>query len=139
LVREPDLYACGVSYVGVSNLFTWLDAFPPYWEPYLDMVHEMVGHPERDRERLERTSPALRADAIRVPLLIAQGANDPRVRKAESDQMVAALKARDIPVEYLVKEDEGHGFRNEENVFTFYRALEAFLARYMNGTEDPEI
>jgi len=131
LTRTPELYACGISYVGVSSLFTWIAAIPPYWKPYLEMMYEMVGHPERDADRLRATSPLFHADRIRVPLLVAQGANDPRVRKEESDQMVAALRARGVDVEYLVKDDEGHGFHNEENVFEFYRAVERFLARHL--------
>ena len=131
LTRTPELYACGISYVGVSNLFTWIQAFPPYWKPYLEMVYEMVGHPERDEQRFRETSPYFNADRIGVPLLVAQGANDPRVKKEESDQIVEALRARGIEVEYLVKENEGHGFRNEENMFEFYRMMERFLAKHL--------
>jgi dipeptidyl aminopeptidase/acylaminoacyl peptidase len=132
LTKTPDLYACGVSYVGVSNLFTWIEAFPPYWKPFLETVYEMVGHPERDEQRFRDNSPFFNADRIKVPLLVAQGANDPRVRKEESDQIVAALEQRGVEVEYLVKENEGHGFSNEENQFEFYRALEGFLERHLN-------
>jgi dipeptidyl aminopeptidase/acylaminoacyl peptidase len=131
LVRTPELYACGVSYVGVSNLFTWYESIPPYWRPYREMLHEMVGHPERDRERMHATSPFFHADRIRVPVLVAQGANDPRVPQAESDQIVSALRARGLAVEYMVKDDEGHGFQNEENQFAFYRALERFLLEHL--------
>ncbi len=131
LAFTPDLYACGVDYVGVSNLFTFMKTIPPYWRPMLEMMYEQVGHPERDHDQLAATSPALHADCIRVPLLIAQGANDPRVNKAESDQMVAALLARGIDVEYMVKDNEGHGFHNQENRFDFYRAMERFLARHI--------
>lgn len=127
----PGLYACAVDYVGVSNLFTFLKTIPPYWRPMLEMMYEQVGHPERDREQLAATSPALHADRIRVPLFIAQGSNDPRVNKAESDQMVEALRQRGLPVEYMVKENEGHGFSNQENRFDFYRAMEAFLERHL--------
>lgn len=127
----PELYACAVDYVGVSNLFTFLKTIPPYWRPMLEMMYEQVGHPERDREQLAATSPALHADRIRVPLLIAQGSNDPRVNKAESDQMVEALRRRGLPVEYMVKENEGHGFSNQENRFDFYRVMEAFLEKYL--------
>jgi dipeptidyl aminopeptidase/acylaminoacyl peptidase len=134
LTRTPELYACGVSYVGVSNLFTWFAAIPPYWKPYLEMMHEMVGHPERDEHRLRETSPLFQAERIQAPLFVAQGANDPRVRQAESDQIVAALRGRGIEVEYLVKADEGHGFQNEENRFEFYRAMERFFARHLQGT-----
>ena len=127
----PDLYAAAIDYVGVANLFTFLNTIPPYWKPFLDMLHEMVGHPEEDKELLAATSPALHADKIKTPLLIAQGANDPRVNKAESDQMVDALKERGVSVEYLVKDNEGHGFANEENRFELYDAMEKFLARHL--------
>lgn len=127
----PDLYACGIDYVGVSNLITFMQTIPPYWRPMLEMMYEQVGNPEQDKEMLEAYSPALHADKIKVPLLVAQGANDPRVNKAESDQMVAALRARGIAVEYIVKDNEGHGFHNQENRFDFYRAMESFLAKYL--------
>lgn len=131
LCFTPKLYACGIDYVGVSNLFTFMQTIPPYWRPMLDMMYEQVGHPETDREQLAATSPALHADNIRVPLLIAQGANDPRVNKAESDQMVEALRQRGITVEYMVKDNEGHGFHNQENRFDFYRAVEKFLQAHL--------
>lgn len=127
----PHLYRCAIDYVGVSNLFTFMNTIPPYWRPLLEMMYEQVGHPEEDAAQLEATSPALHADKIVCPLLIAQGANDPRVNKAESDQMVAALRERGVEVEYMVKEDEGHGFANQENRFDFYRAMERFLATHL--------
>jgi dipeptidyl aminopeptidase/acylaminoacyl peptidase len=133
LTFTPDLYAVGVDYVGVANLFTFMKAFPPYWKPYLEMVYEMVGHPEKDKELLTAASPVFHSKNIKVPLLIAQGANDPRVNKAESDQMVEALKARGIEVPYIVKANEGHGFSNEENRFDFYRAMEEFLGKHLGG------
>ena len=131
VTKTPELYACAISYVGVSNLFTWIESFPPYWKPFLAMIHEMVGHPERDAEQWRATSPLFQAERIRAPLLVVQGAQDPRVRKEESDQIVAALRQRGVPVEYLVKENEGHGFSNEENRFEFYRAMEAFLTEHL--------
>jgi dipeptidyl aminopeptidase/acylaminoacyl peptidase len=127
----PDLYAAAVDYVGVSNLFTFMQTIPPYWKPYLDQMHEMVGDPATDQEMLAKYSPALHADRIRTPLFIAQGANDPRVNKAESDQVVEALRKRGVAVEYMVKANEGHGFQNEENRMDFYGAMEKFLARYL--------
>jgi len=127
----PDLYAAAVDYVGVSNLFTFMKTIPPYWKPFLDMMYEMVGDPVKDKARMEATSPAFLADRIKTPLLIAQGAKDPRVNKDESDQMVAALKKRGVEVEYLVKDNEGHGFHNEENRFAFYGAMEQFLAKHL--------
>lgn len=134
LAFTPDLYACGVDYVGVSNLLTFMQTIPPYWQPMLQMMYEQVGHPDHDRERLEATSPALHADQIKAPLFVAQGANDPRVNKAESDQMVEALRRRGVDVEYMVKDDEGHGFMRQANRFDFYRAMERFLARHI-GTD----
>ncbi len=136
LTFTPDLYACGVDYVGVSNLLTFMNSIPPYWKPYLDMMYEMVGNPENEKELLERASPVFHVDKIKVPLLIAQGAQDPRVNKNESDQMVEALRKRGIEVPYLVKENEGHGFRNEENRFEFYREMEKFLAKCLGGRSE---
>jgi dipeptidyl aminopeptidase/acylaminoacyl peptidase len=131
LTKTPQLFACGISYVGVSNLFTWIAAIPPYWKPYLEMLYEMVGHPERDAERFRQTSPFFNAEKIEAPLLVVQGANDPRVRKEESDQIVDALRERGVAVEYLVKDNEGHGFQNEENRFEFYRQMERFLETHL--------
>ena len=131
LCFTPDLYACGIDYVGVSNLLTFMQTIPPYWRPLLEMMYEQVGDPEKDLEMLRAYSPALQAHLIKAPLFIAQGANDPRVNKAESDQMVAALRARGVEVEYMVKDDEGHGFHNQENRFDFYRAMERFLKEQM--------
>jgi dipeptidyl aminopeptidase/acylaminoacyl peptidase len=127
----PDLYACAVDYVGVSNLFTFMKTIPPYWKPFLEMLYEMVGDPEKDKELLASSSPVMHADKIKVPLLVAQGAQDPRVNKAESDQMVEALKKRGVVVEYIVKDNEGHGFQNEENRFEFYEAMERFLKKHL--------
>jgi len=131
VVYTPDLYAAAVDYVGVSNLFTFLDTIPPYWKPMLDKMHAMVGDPLKDRDRLTATSPALHADRIRTPLFIAQGARDPRVNKAESDQVVNALRQRGVEVQYMVKDNEGHGFRNEENQFDFYAAMESFFVQHL--------
>ncbi|HJV61659.1 MAG TPA: S9 family peptidase [Albitalea sp.] len=127
----PDLYAAAVDYVGVSNLFTFMKTIPPYWKPMLEKMQAMVGDPQKDEERLAATSPALHADQIKTPLFIAQGARDPRVNKAESDQVVEALRKRGVEVQYLVKDNEGHGFRNEENQFEFYSAMEAFFAKHL--------
>ncbi len=133
LTLTPELYACGIDYVGVSNIFTLLETIPPYWEPMRQMFYEMVGDPKADSLLLWEVSPVFHADRIQTPLLIAQGANDPRVKKAESEQIVEALKARGIDVPYMVKENEGHGFRNEENRFDFYRAMEEFLGKNLGG------
>lgn len=127
----PDLYAAAVDYVGVANLFTFMKTIPPYWLPELEMIHEMVGDPEKDKDLLTAVSPALHADQIKTPLFVAQGANDPRVNKAESDQMVAALRKRGVVVDYMVKDNEGHGFHLEENRFEFYEAMEKFFAKHL--------
>lgn len=131
LAFTPELYAAGIDYVGVSNLFTFLNTIPPYWKPMLDMFHEMVGDPVKDSAMLKKASPVFHADKMTAPLFIAQGANDPRVNIDESDQMVAALKERGVEVEYMVKDNEGHGFHNEENRFDFYRAMEKFLNQHL--------
>jgi dipeptidyl aminopeptidase/acylaminoacyl peptidase len=141
LVKTPNLYAAGIDYVGVSNLFTFLNTIPPYWKPELDMFHEMVGDPEKDKDWFQDHSPALNADKIKTPLLVAQGAKDPRVNINESNQIVDALKKRGVPVEYIVKPDEGHGFHNEENRFDFYGAMEKFLSEHLKAearSKNPE-
>ncbi|NYT57791.1 S9 family peptidase [Alcaligenaceae bacterium] len=135
ITYTPELYAAAVDYVGVSNLLTFMNTIPPYWKPMLTKMHSMVGSPETDLERLEATSPALNADRIITPLFIAQGAHDPRVNKDESDQMVAALQARGVEVEYMVKDNEGHGFHNDENKFEFYERMEAFLAQHLKPSQ----
>jgi dipeptidyl aminopeptidase/acylaminoacyl peptidase len=133
VTKTPDLYAAAINYVGVSNLFTFMNTIPPYWEPFRQQMYQMVGNPTdpADKARMTATSPALNADKIRTPLLVAQGARDPRVNKAESDQIVAALRGRGVDVDYIVKDNEGHGFANEENRFEFYAAMERFLARHL--------
>ena len=133
LTFTPDLYACGVDYVGVSNIFTLLETLPPYWELGRQMMYEMIGNPETEKELLEAASPIFHVDSIRVPLFVAQGANDPRVKQAESDQIVEALRARGVEVPYMLKEDEGHGFYNEENQFDFYREMEQFLMKHIGS------
>lgn len=128
----PDLYRCAIDYVGVSNLFTFLQTIPPYWKPYLDMMYEMVGHPERDAEAMRAASPVYHVDKITAPLFIVQGAKDPRVNIDESDQIVKALRAHGVQVPYLVKANEGHGFRNQENKFEFYKAMCGFLRKHLS-------
>jgi dipeptidyl aminopeptidase/acylaminoacyl peptidase len=129
ITLTPELYACAVDYVGVANMFTFMNTIPPYWEPYRKMFYEMVGDPKKDSLMLAEVSPVFHVDRIRCPLLVAQGANDPRVNKDESDQMVDALRKRGITVEYIVKNNEGHGFSNQENKFEFYGAMEKFFEK----------
>ncbi|MCB0522206.1 MAG: S9 family peptidase [Lewinellaceae bacterium] len=127
----PDLYACAIDYVGVSNLFTFMNTIPPYWKPYLDMMYEMVGNPEKDKDYMYDASPVFHIDKIKAPLFVVQGANDPRVNIDESDQIVSGLKKRGVEVLYMVKYNEGHGFQNEENRFEFYKAMLGFLKKFL--------
>ncbi|HEY2285094.1 MAG TPA: S9 family peptidase [Streptosporangiaceae bacterium] len=129
----PDLYRCAVDIVGPSNLITLIESVPPYWAPMIAMFHRRVGDPARDADFLWSRSPLSRVEAIRIPLLIAQGANDPRVKQAESEQIVAALAKADIDHEYLLFPDEGHGFAKPENRLHFYDEADRFLARYLGG------
>jgi dipeptidyl aminopeptidase/acylaminoacyl peptidase len=129
----PDVFRCAVDIVGPSNLKTLLETIPPYWEPLKAQLYKEVGNPETDEEFLWSRSPLSRARDIRIPLLIAQGANDPRVKQAESEQIVAALAEAGIPYEYMLFPDEGHGFAKPENRLKFYAAAERFLAKYLGG------
>ncbi len=129
----PDVFCCAVDVVGPSNLQTLLETIPPYWAPMKMQLYKRVGNPETDQEFLWSRSPLSRARDIRIPLLIAQGANDPRVKQAESEQIVAALKEAGIEYEYMLFPDEGHGFAKPQNRLRFYAAAERFLARYLGG------
>ena len=129
----PDLFRCAVDIVGPSSLQTLIESIPPYWAPMIAQFHTRVGNPETEPEFLWSRSPLSRVDAVRVPLLIAQGANDPRVKQAESEQFVAALTEKGIDHQYMLFEDEGHGFAKPENRLKFYAAAEAFLAKHLGG------
>jgi dipeptidyl aminopeptidase/acylaminoacyl peptidase len=136
----PDLYRCAVDIVGPSNLKTLIETIPPYWHPQIALFHQRVGNPETDAEFLWSRSPLSRAASIKTPLLIAQGANDPRVKQAESEQIVTALREAGIDHEYMLFPDEGHGFAKPENRLRFYASAERFLARHLGGRveDDPE-
>ena len=128
----PDLYACAIDYVGVANLFTFMQTIPPYWKPLLDMMYEMVGDPVKDKEMMEKYSPVFHVDQIKAPLFVAQGANDPRVNKAESDQMVEALKKRGIEVEYMVKEQRRNMASTTKRInLISNRAMDKFLSIHL--------
>ena len=131
LAFTPDLYACGIDYVGVSNLFTLMQTIPSYWEPGRQMFYEMIGHPQADSMHYVQASPIFHTDKIKVPLMVVQGAMDSRVKKSESDQIVEALAARGVEVDYILKEDEGHGFYKQENRIALYESIELFLARHL--------
>ncbi|HZU01960.1 MAG TPA: S9 family peptidase, partial [Ktedonobacteraceae bacterium] len=129
----PDLFCCAVDIVGPSNLVTLIRTIPPYWSTFLATFHKRVGNPDTEEEFLKSRSPLFKVDQIKIPLLIAQGANDPRVKQAESEQIVAAMKDKSIEYQYMLFPDEGHGFAKPENRLTFYAAAEKFLARYLGG------
>lgn len=135
LTRRPRRYACGIDIVGPSNLETLLSAIPPYWEAEKAMLYRAVGNPETadGRTKLHEKSPLFRASSIERPLLIAQGANDPRVPQMEADQMVKAIRETGGHVKYVVYSDEGHGFMRQPNALSFFAITEAFLAQYLGG------
>jgi len=127
LMSIPQLYKCGASYSGFTNLFTYFKDIPPYLRPNLQMYYETIGNPETDADFFRAISPIFHTDKIKVPVLIAQGARDPRVNMNETNQFVKELKKKKVPVTYIFKEEEGHVFRNNENRLEFYKKLEIFL------------
>ncbi|MFN8832433.1 MAG: alpha/beta hydrolase family protein, partial [Alphaproteobacteria bacterium] len=140
LTMTPDIFACGVDIVGPSNLATLYDSIPPYWEPFkVSLSKKMGGDTSSEAAMLELSerSPIKYVDHIKKPLLIAQGANDPRVKQAESDQIVDAMKAKGIPVTYLLYPDEGHGFVRPDNKQSFYAIAEHFLGACLKGSVEP--
>jgi dipeptidyl aminopeptidase/acylaminoacyl peptidase len=139
LTLNPETYACGVDLVGPSNLITLLETMPPYWKPMLELFTTRVGdhRTEAGRALLTKHSPLTYVDQISRPLLIGQGANDPRVKKGESEQIVNAMRAKNLPVTYVLYPDEGHGFARPENNLSFYAIAEAFLARCLGGRCEP--
>lgn len=135
----PDLFKCAVDIVGPSNLITFIETIPPYWRPQMEWMRARVGDPETEVEFLKSRSPLFRVDEIKIPMLIAQGANDPRVKQSESEQIVAAMKEKGIPHKYMLFPDEGHGFAKPENRMKFYGAAEAFLAEHLGGRTEEEL
>jgi dipeptidyl aminopeptidase/acylaminoacyl peptidase len=139
LTFTPHKFACGVDIVGPSNLVTLLETVPPYWKPQIELFTTRVGdhRTEDGRAFLSERSPLTYADRIVRPLLIGQGANDPRVKQAESDQIVRAMQEKNIPVTYVLYPDEGHGFARPENRLSFNAIAEAFLAECLGGRYEP--
>jgi len=135
----PDKFACGVDIVGPSNLVTLLNTIPPYWTPMIETFTKRVGdhRTEDGKSFLTQRSPLTFADRIKKPLLIGQGANDPRVKQAESDQIVKAMQDKKIPVTYVLYPDEGHGFARPQNRMSFNAVAEAFLAEHLGGRYQP--
>lgn len=141
LAFTPDLYACGVDIVGPSNIFTLLESIPAYWESGRAFLYGMVGDPntEEGKKRMHEASPLFSADKIVKPLLIIQGANDPRVKKAEADQIVIALRDKGKQVSYLLADDEGHGFAKPINRMAMFAETEKFLAGVLGGQFQEEM
>jgi dipeptidyl aminopeptidase/acylaminoacyl peptidase len=139
LTFTPDVFAAGVDLVGPSSLRTLLDTVPPYWKPQMEIFITRVGDNRTPEGRafLDSRSPLSRVDKISRPLLIAQGANDPRVKQSESDQIVKAMQAKNIPVSYALFPDEGHGFARPENNTAFMAIAESFLATHLGGRAEP--
>lgn len=133
MTKTPDLYACGVDYVGVSNLHTFMETIPPYWEKYKALLYKIWYDPTVPEQKaiMDEISPALHVDKIKKPLFVVQGANDPRVNIDEADQIVESLRKRGVEVPYMVKYDEGHGFGKEENKLDFYKAMMGFYAEHL--------
>ena len=133
----PDVFACAVDIVGPSSLKTLIESIPAYWVPMISQFHTRVGNPETEEAFMWERSPLSRVGDIRIPLLIAQGANDPRVKQSESEQIVAALTEKGVDHEYMLFPDEGHGFAKPENRLKFYAAAERFLAKHLGGRFEP--
>jgi dipeptidyl aminopeptidase/acylaminoacyl peptidase len=129
----PELFKCAVDIVGPSNLITFIETIPPYWSTYLALLQKRVGDPENEADFLKSRSPLFSVDNIKIPMLIAQGANDPRVKQSESEQIVAAMREKGIDYEYMLFPDEGHGFAKPENRLSFYATAEKFLAKHLGG------
>ena len=141
LTKTPDLYVCGVDYVGVSNLFTFMKTIPPYWKPYLDIIKEIWYNDALPEEKkiMEEVSPVYQINKIKKPLFVVQGANDPRVNIDESDQIVRALRQKGFDVPYMVRYDEGHGFGKEENSVAMYKAMMGFYAKHLGQPKEKPI
>ena len=136
LAFKPEAFDAGVDIFGVTNWVRTLQNIPPWWEAGRKALYDEIGNPETELERLKATSPVFHADKIRKPLIVIQGKNDPRVVKAESDDLVEAVRKNGVPVEYVVFPDEGHGFRKKENEIKGYTAVITFLDRYLKGEGD---
>jgi dipeptidyl aminopeptidase/acylaminoacyl peptidase len=134
LTLRPTEFAAGVDLFGISNWVRTLESIPPWWESFKQALYKEMGDPATDQERLHRISPLFNADKISRPLMVLQGANDPRVLKQESDDIVAAVRKKGVPVEYVVFDDEGHGFVKKENQIKAYKAILVFLDKHLKGT-----
>jgi len=129
----PDVFKCAIDIVGPSNIITLIKTIPPYWINFLNNFKKRVGDPDTEEEFLKEISPLFKVDNIKIPILIAQGANDPRVKQSESEQIVEVMKKKGIDYTYMLFEDEGHGFVKPENKIKFYTEAEKFLAKHLGG------
>ena len=137
LIFTPDLYKCGVDIVGPSNIKTLMDSIPAYWGPFRNDMLKQIGNVDEDKAFNEMISPLFHVDQIKAPLLIGQGANDPRVKQAEADQIAFSMADKGIPVEYVLYPDEGHGWARPENRLDFNGRTELFLAKHLGGRAEP--
>ncbi len=135
----PDVFCCAVDLCGISNLTTFLNSMPPYWEAMRAEIYKRIGNPVTDVEFLHSRSPLFRVDQIKIPIFIAQGANDPRVKQAEAEQIVAAMQEKGLTYEYLLFPDEGHGIARPENSIKCYTAVEKFLTTYLGGRHEESV
>jgi dipeptidyl aminopeptidase/acylaminoacyl peptidase len=138
LAFKPEEFAVGVDLFGVSNWVRTLESIPPYWESFRKSLYKEIGDPKKDLENLRAVSPLFHADKIVKPLIVLQGANDPRVIKPESDEIVENIKKRNGVVEYVLFDNEGHGFTKKANEIRAYKAILDFLDRYLKGSETTE-
>lgn len=136
LTRTPEAFDVGVDIFGVTNWLRTLKSIPPWWESFKDALYQEMGDPAQDSVRLYNISPLFHADKITKPVMVLQGAKDPRVLKVESDEIVAAVKENDVPVEYVVFEDEGHGFVKKENQIEAYGKILDFLDKYLKKKDE---
>ena len=139
LTFQPEEFAAGVDIFGISNWVRTLESIPAWWEAFKEALYKEMGNPETDMEYLRRISPIFHAENIIKPLMVLQGANDPRVLKVESDEIVEAVRKNNVPVEYVVFDDEGHGFRKKENQIEGYGAILEFLNKYLRGAGETEV
>ncbi len=133
VVFNPDLYQCAVSYGGIVDMMAFMSSIPGKYKPFVEMIYETMGNPNTEKEHLKSISPINNVDQIKIPLLIAHGTKDSRVDKKNVDKFVSKLQSRNIPVEYFIGENDGHVFRNEENIFKFYQTFERFLSKNLKG------
>lgn len=134
--KNPNLYQCGVSQAGITDILTFLETIPPTWTPFRAMLYEMIGDPVKDEKMLKAQSPFYNADKIKAPLFIAHGINDSKVKKSDVDEFIKKLEDNGVKVKYMVKDNEGHGFKKEENKIEYYKEVELFLAKHLKGRKE---